>query len=314
MKKTTIVTLAGLMMLMLAACSGGGGLKKTKSGLLYQIFSDGKGQQAKKGEFLKVHFSSKVRDSVMASTFGKMPTYAQVDSVGPVYHVAEIFPLLHKGDSAVVVILADSLLKKSGQLPDFIHRKDKITITFKVLDIFANSEHVDKDQRAEADKEKASEVKTIGDYLAKNNIKAQKTEKGTFVVIDNPGQGPAADSGKLVKVKYRGQTFAGKVFDSNLDSTFGHTEPYGLVIGSRGSIEGWDDGLRLFKKGGKGKLYIPSLLAYGPNPPQGSPFKPFDNLIFDVEVVDITDAPATPAQPGMTPATAPTAPGQAPKK
>ncbi len=33
--------------------------------------------------------------------------------------------------------------------------------------------------------------------------------------------------------------FAGKVFDSNLDTAFGHTDPFKLVIGQRGAIEGW---------------------------------------------------------------------------
>src|ERR1700744_4590124 len=36
--------------------------KKTKSGLLYKIYSDGKGPTAKKGEFLKGQVSEKLRD------------------------------------------------------------------------------------------------------------------------------------------------------------------------------------------------------------------------------------------------------------
>jgi FKBP-type peptidyl-prolyl cis-trans isomerase FkpA len=90
------------------------------------------------------------------------------------------------------------------------------------------------------------------------------------------------------------------VFDSNQDSAFGHTDPYILTIGKRGAIEGWDDGLRLFNKGGKGRLFIPSLLAYGGNPPPGAPFKPFENLIFDVEVLDVTEHKEQP-RPQMPP-------------
>lgn len=303
MKKITTIILGMALLLVFGACSkGGGSFKKTKSGLLYKIISDGKGELAKKGEFLKVHYTQKVErtgkgDSVLSTSLGGLPTYAAVDSVGPVYNPAEIFDQLRKGDSAVIVMLADSLLKKQGQLPPFIGKKDKLTLVLKVEDIFTSEDDVRNDQQALLEDKKAQEVKDIEKYLADNNIKAEKTEKGTFVEILAKGSGPAADSGKAVHVMYKGQTFDGTVFDTNLDTTFGHTDPFVLVIGGRGAIEGWDDGLRLFSKGGKGRLYIPSMLAYGPNPPQGAPFKAFDNLIFDVEVVDVT-TPAPPAQPG----------------
>ena len=304
MKKITTVILGMSLLLVFGACSkGGGSYKKTKSGLLYKIISDGKGELAKKGEFLKVHYTQRIdrvggRDSVLSTSLNGLPTYAPVDSVGPVYNPAEIFDMLRKGDSAVVVLLADSLLKKQGQLPPFIGKKDKLTLILKVVDIFASEDDLRNDQQAMLESKKTEEVQDIEKYLAEKNIKAEKTEKGTFVEVLSKGDGPAADSGKAVHVKYKGQTFDGTVFDSNIDTAFGHTDPFVLVIGGRGAIEGWDDGPRLFSKGGKGRLYIPSMLAYGPNPPQGAPIKAFDNLIFDVEVVDVT-TPAPPAQPAQ---------------
>ena len=58
------------------------------------------------------------------------------------------------------------------------------------------------------------------------------------------------------------------------------------------------EGITLFKVGSKGKMFIPSLMAYGP---QGMPpaIKPNENLIFDIEVVEVKDKPATPQQPEM---------------
>ncbi len=292
MKKVNLFLFCIIALFVLGSC-GKTGFKKTRSGILYQITTDGKSQKGKRGDFLKVHFTSKVRDSLLGSSYSGVPTYAPVDSLGPVYNAAEIFPLLRKGDSAVVVLLADTLFKQDpSRMPPYIKRKDKIVLSFKVLDILPNEEARAKDEADEINKLRVREVKNIEDYLAKNNIKTQRAPKGTFVLIENPGDGPAVDSGKQVSVKYTGKTFAGLVFDSNIDPKFQHTEPYSFVIGSQppGAIEGWDDGLRLFKKGGKGKLYIPSMLAYGGNPRPG-PIKPFDNLMFDVEIVDVTDAP-----------------------
>ena len=268
--------------------------KKTKSGLLYKIISDKKGEPAKKGQFLKANVLQKLRDSVLYSSYASMPVYLPVDSPRPVYSPIEVFSMLRKGDSAVVVELADTLQRKfGGQLPPFIKKKDKIVINFKVLDIFPNEEALMADKELETKKEHDKESKAIEDYLAQNKINAQKTAKGTYVVITDPGTGAAADSNKQVSVRYTGKLFpSGKQFESNMT---GPADPFKLVIGKHQAIEGWDDALRLFKKGGKGTLYIPAYLAYDQRPGPGN--KPFENLIFDIEVVDVTDAPAAPPAP-----------------
>lgn len=304
MKKTTIFILGLALITAFAGCTGGS-FKKTKSGILYKIISEEKNPLVKRGEFLKVHYMNKIDrksgdDTVLTSSYASLPTYAPVDSVGPVYNPAEVFDMLRRGDSAVIVMLADSLARKQGQLPPFIKKGDKLILTLKVLEVLKTEEDVKKDQQALIDQKKVNEVKEIEKYLADHNIKAQKTDKGVFVVIEEQGSGPKVDTGKAVSVMYTGKTFGGKVFDSNQDTTFGHTDPFTLVIGQRGAIEGWDDGLRAFNEGGQGKLYIPSMLAYGPNPPPGAPFGPFENLMFDVKVVDVADAKAS-ARPPMPP-------------
>ena len=295
MKKISLYAFAGLVLMGAVSCTSQE-YKKTKSGLLYKIITDKKNPVAKKGEFLKVHFIQKVRDSVLYSSEGGMPVYIQVDSARPVYSPTEIFPLLRKGDSAIVVEMADTLQKRfGGQLPPFIHKKDKLTITFRVLDVFPTLQDKTKDMEQEMAGEKQREIKAVEDYLAKNNIKAEKTEKGTYVVINSPGDGPQVDSGKQVSVRYTGKLLpSGKEFESNMK---GPGEPYKFVVGQAQIIQGWDDGLRKFKKGGKGTLYIPAFLAYDQSPGPGH--KPYENLIFDVEIADVTDAPKQSNAPAM---------------
>jgi FKBP-type peptidyl-prolyl cis-trans isomerase len=288
MKKSTTIFLGFVLLFAVGGCAGGG-FKKTKSGILYKIISDKKNPVVKTGEFLKVHYTQKVRDSVISTSVGALPTYARVDSIGPVYNPLEVFGKLRKGDSAVIVMLADSLQKKNGQLPPYIKKTDKLTLTIKVVDVFNEESKVMADQKADVDKIKEKEIAEIEKYLKDNNIQAEKTAKGVFVHIDKKGEAPLADSGKAVKVSYDGKTFKGVVFDSNRDTAFGHAQPYSFIVGQRGAIEGWDDGMRLFGKGGKGQLYVPSMLAYGPQAPPGAKFKAFENLIFDVEVLDVTE-------------------------
>jgi FKBP-type peptidyl-prolyl cis-trans isomerase len=307
MKRTSTLLLSLVTILFVVGGCSSGGFKKTQSGLLYKIVSAGSGPVAKKGEFLKVHYTQLIRDSVLSSSAGGLATYAPVDSVGALYNPAEVFNKLRKGDSVLIVMLADSLEKKQGMLPPFIKKGDKVSLRIRVVDILTSEADVRKDQTAQLESKKEKEIESIQKYLDEKNIKTVKSPKGVFVQIESKGDGPAVDSGKAVHVNYTGTTFEGKVFDSNVDTAFGHHEPYVFVIGQRGAIEGWDDGLRMLNKGGKAKLYIPSMLAYGPNPPPGAPFKAYENLIFDVDVLDVTEpekaAPMMP--PGMRHPSAP---------
>lgn len=296
MKTISSCFIVSLVLLGAVSCTNSE-FKKTKSGLLYKIYSDGKGEIAKPKQFLKANVVEKLRDSILYNSEGNMPVYLPVDSARPVYSPVEIFSLLRKGDSAIVVQLVDTLQHKfAGQLPPWLKKKDKITFTFKILDVFASEDLLTNDRNQEISKQKDREIKQVETYLAKNNIQAQKTEKGTYVVVQSEGTGTPVDSGKQISVRYTGRLIpSGKEFESNMKDTA--TPAFKFVVGAGQIIPGWDDGLRKFKKGGKGTLYIPAFLAYDQQMGPGK--TPFENLIFDVEVIDVTDAPKPTAQPQM---------------
>jgi FKBP-type peptidyl-prolyl cis-trans isomerase FkpA len=311
MKKTASIILCSLAVLLLAACSGGG-FKKTKSGVLYKIISDGKGITAQKGQFLKIHVvqnrRSGTKDSLLATSYDAIPVYLPVDSVPPSYNPSEVFMMLRKGDSAQIILEGDSLLRQGGQLPPFMTKADKIVIGIKVLDVMSEEE-TNKDRATseqayqEVLKKKegvqlTKDIATIEAYLANKKINATKTGQGTFVEILSQGDGPMADSGKVVSVMYTGQVMNGDYFDSNLDSTKQFQphpmEPFEFLSGAQGAITGMLEGIQLLKKGGKCNLYVPSSLGYGANPRPGGPIKANDNLIFYVELVDVKDLPKQP--------------------
>lgn len=309
MKRSHSLLWVCLSAVFFAACSDGN-FNRTKTGLMYKIISDKKNPVVKNGQVLKFEYRQTIHDSVLYSSLDNGPAFVPIDSTTPLdYNPSEVFALLRKGDSAVIVIEADTIKKKSGQLPPFLKPKDKVFLMIRVKDVFANVEAADSDrqgeikkimekQQKEAEIQKKKDLVILGDYLKAQGITAQTAPKGTLVEVTTPGTGMACDSGKYVSVMYTGKTLSGNAFDSNVDTTFGHAgQPYTFMIGSTGSIAGWDDGLRLFKKGGKGRLYIPSSMAYGK---QGAPprIKPNENLIFDVEIVDVTDKMPQPNLPG----------------
>lgn len=98
------------------------------------------------------------------------------------------------------------------------------------------------------------------------------------VVMQGTGATPGPED--IVKVQYTGTTISGTKFDSSYD----RGEPASFRVSN--VIRGWVEGLQLMQEGSKYMLYIPSDLAYGERG-AGSIIKPFETLIFEVELLGI---------------------------
>ena len=300
MKKTTGI-LALVMVVALAACKNDMSFQKTKGGMPYKIFPSKEGKQLKVGEFVKVNVIRRVNDSVTFDSHGKMPLYFPVDSVGTPYDASEIIYKLKVGDSLVAVQLIDTFMKRyPGQVPPQYKKGDRLFTIYTILGVLPEKASME-DYQKEKSNFLAGEILQVADWLAKNNIKAERTGKGTFVEIQNPGTGAAIDSGKYITLNYTGSTFSGKVFDSNEIDSFGHNkQPLAFTVNVQPmGVRGFEEGVKLFKKGGKGRLFIPSMLAYGDRPPQGASIKPYEHLIFEIEVLDVQDKQPETNKPGM---------------
>ncbi|MDZ4793906.1 MAG: FKBP-type peptidyl-prolyl cis-trans isomerase [Bacteroidota bacterium] len=283
---------------MLVSCGTKSSFKKTKGGMPYQLFKGKDTQQIRMGDVIKMEFTQKIKDSVYFTTVGGLPQYQQIsDKVSP-YDISELWTSLKLGDSVITTQLIDTFMSRNPQnFPPQFKKGDKIITYVKILAVFRS------DSLARIDYEKtnkdwlATEIKTVEKYLADKKITAQKTPSGAFVEILTPGTGNLVDSGNYVTVNYTGVSWSGKKFDSNTDSSFQHVAPYPFVAGTGAMIKGFDEGVQFLRLGGKAKVYIPSMLAYGGSPT--SPLiKPFENLIFDLEVINIQDK--EPAQVPIT--------------
>ncbi|GAO45647.1 FKBP-type peptidyl-prolyl cis-trans isomerase [Flavihumibacter petaseus] len=295
MTKTSLLVIAAAGLL--AACGNSGDYNKTKSGLAYKIVKKGDGPQVKRGQFLKVSYTQKINDSTLQTSIGGMPAYVKADSIGPVYSPAEVFELLHKGDSVIVVQEVDTILKRNPMLPPFMKKGDKMKLYLKVVDVLENEDAVKANQAEEMKGQEARDLAVVEAYLQKNSIKAEKIGKGTYVVVTEPGTGATADSGKFVSVKYRGKLLTtGKEFESTMEAG---KDPISFPLGQHAVIPGWDEGLTKFAKGGKGTLYIPGFLAYGMRPGPGGSQN--EALMFDVEMVNISDSAPAPKQNPLIP-------------
>jgi FKBP-type peptidyl-prolyl cis-trans isomerase len=284
--------------------------EKTKSGLLYKITKGSGGEKLKGGDFIKfnISYSMPDKDTVLNSTYGKIPGFTMVDtSERSKFSFMEVLPMCAVGDSITFNMSIDTL-KKLGAIPDYdktFTKGGQIHGTVKILGRFKSEAETTADYQKEVEIEKNREVAALEAYIAKKGEKAQKTKSGAFVVVEAAGDQTAkADSGKQVSVMYKGYLQStGKVFDTNMDSSMHHTDPLTLNVGTGQVIKGWDEALPYLAKGGKGKIYIPAMLGYGPQGNQGIP--PFSNLVFEVEIKDVKDAPAPPPAPAMPAPAAP---------
>lgn len=279
--------------------------EKTKSNLVYKIYRSKDTLSAKEGETLKVQVIQKINDSTLFDSHETTPIYLPIGQPRP-YDPSEVFAKLRLNDSLVTIQMMDSFIKQNPRLLQQFKNGDRIITTFKVLHIYKKGEDYMADQQKEQEamqvKDEAQakidlveQAKQMEKYFADKHITAQKTPLGAYVVINEPGSGMQVDSGKFVTVKYTGKHFG-------TDSVFQASSFTTQIQGPRPSVKGFEDGLKQFKSGGKGVIYIPGSLAYGKNPQPGSPFKPNEALTFEVEIENVADKQPEPqTQPLVKP-------------
>ena len=195
--------------------------------------------------------------------------------------------LKEKVSYAVGMSIAESL--KSQQLDQL----DIALVTNGIQDVFENNEfkvnpgeanELIKTYLEEANTAAYGENKQKGiDFLNENKKRSevQTTESGLQYEVILAAEGDLPKSTDTVTVHYHGTLIDGTVFDSSVE----RDAP--ASFGVHQVIPGWTEALQLMNVGSKYRLYIPQELAYGANPHPGGPIKPFEALIFDVELISI---------------------------
>src|SRR6185437_6582476 len=203
MKKIVALALLLSQTLLNSAIAQDSTFQTTSSGLLYKIFSEKKEAPAKDGDVLKCHVMEALHDSVLMSTYENMPVYMPVGSAPNNYSVAEVFPLLRKGDRVFVATLAADIQRHmGGQLPPFLRITDTIFITFKVLDLFRSGKGLEADSTQEVTRQQDRENQMIELYLGLHHLSAEKTPMGNYIQIERPGKGEAITTAKQVAFHY----------------------------------------------------------------------------------------------------------------
>lgn len=296
--------LMGLLMLLCVACNKSE--KETPSGLKFKIVKAGDGITPKVGEVIVFKFVFKdSKDSVWRDSYkSDMPQSAVIADTAAIKTedgMMQMLRMLSKGDSAIVDISLKEFFEKIAKSPIpptfdttlFFHfdvKIDSITTREKMMKFQAEWSERKYKEQLEIDEA------IIDKYLSEKNIVAQKTESGLRYVITKPGNGENGKSGQTVKAYYTGYTLEGVYFDGNIKSVAQEKgfynpagepyAPYEVTIDRPGIIKGWYEAFKVLNKGAKATVYIPSVLAYGPQG-RGEVIKANEILVFDLEVVDL---------------------------
>lgn len=262
--------------LLLTGCSK---YEKTESGISYRILAHEEGNRtATKNDMVQTHLRMEVvsNDSLLMETFSDNSSRF-IPGDEPV--LGEIFALLGKGDSAEVLVNADTLFLKSfgRPKPDNFAADEQIRFVLKIVDVM-NQDELNRKRMEEMSVLLEKDSVSLQQYLGSlKNV--QTTASGLNYIVTKPGTGKQAKKGDKVLVKYKGYLTNGNVFEDNMQ------EGAEFTIGLGQVIQGWDEGIVMMKEGAEYKLIIPWKLGYGM---QGKPpIPPFTSLVFDVVLAKV---------------------------
>ncbi|WP_052599319.1 FKBP-type peptidyl-prolyl cis-trans isomerase [Aureispira sp. CCB-QB1] len=126
---------------------------------------------------------------------------------------------------------------------------------------------------------RSKDEERIQQYIQDNNLTVIEAQDGLYYTMDVVGTGDQPSGVySTVTVHYTGRLLDGTVFDSSIGRN-PFTNPLTNVI------KGWQYGIPYFKVGGKGKLLIPSHLAYGSS--GSGAIGPNEPLVFDIELLAV---------------------------
>lgn len=270
-KKSILLIL--LIPIILVSC----GIKyeKTASGLEYRIVKRGHGMVAASGGTVKVHYTWHWHDTLVRSTYTTLPHYqALIPGVIFPYDPMEALTQgIHEGDSIEVRLRVDSLVAQ-GRLkepPPNTQPGDAWLIGIRVLKVYpfdwSKPGYVDSlitvDKKMERDRfdslQNLQGPERIKEYLSKKEIKADWNTHGVAVEWMEKGAGPVADSGTLMKMDYTISTLQGRVFDSNMDTSFHRKSPLEFKAGTNFFPEAIDKTLASLPAGSRVRIYVPVM-------------------------------------------------------
>ena len=276
---------------------------KLEQDLYIKYFSQNEeGREIQQGDVVTLDMKYTTEDDsvLFESQPGQPPVTLQADTGSYPGDFMGVFIGMHEGDSASVLVNADSFFIKTAGMPQRPNFVDSGSVLKFVINIsrVQSMEEMQAEQMQKAAEAEAKESEVLTQYLNDNQITVEPTASGMYFISKKKGSGKQAAAGKTVKVNYAGRLITGEYFDTSIEEVAKAEglyderrtyQPLEFPLGQGQVIPGWDEGIALMKEGGEATLIIPSNSAYGANPRPGGVIQPYNTLIFEVELIEVTD-------------------------
>ena len=270
--------------------------EKTETGLMYKFHSRGTDTLHPKYEdVVTVKMSKRLGDSVLESTnlidTNGMDQYLRATTFKGA--VEEGILMMTIGDSATFLINTDSINKYYPAKDSTKNFKPNTYLAFdiKLMNIktmqYVQQEQNQK-QMAYINDRKEKEPQELSQHIQDNHIEVKPTASGLYLIETTKGKGVSPKDGDSVSVHYTGTFLDGTIFDSSVK----RNQPFGFMLGTKQVIEGWEQAVRMMKKGSVATIILPSSLAYDStgyrNPQTGKYFiPPYSPMKFDIQLLEI---------------------------
>lgn len=275
--------------------------KKTDSGLRYRFeVTNEEGEKPQVGDVLVGELTLKLDTALLYTNAGHPDRLIQVASEGRFSgDIQEGLLMMHKGDKAVFAIDADKIAQYITPMPEAYYAGAGQTLYYEIsLSDIKRSDEIPQEKAEfleEMAQMKGAEADVLAQYIADNNITAQPTASGLYIIVKKIGNGPTVGKGKTVSIDYTGRLLDGTIFDSSreTDAKEGGKyvegrkyEPMEYKVGAQPLIAGWDEGVMNQPEGTELTLIMPSKIAYGARG-AGRDIPSYSPLRFDITIVSV---------------------------
>lgn len=235
--------------------------EKSATGLYYVVDEAGTGKEANPNSYINIAYEGYLTNG---QEFGKS------DSDGIFTNLQQVIAgwtegISHFKEGGSGKLLIPAHLAYGNSTRETIPAGSVLIFDIKLIEVYDNLETYIK----------AINEKEITNYITEHDLDAKRSDTGLYYVIDEEGTGKQATADSNVTIAYKGYMINKVIFDKS--------EAY--ITNLNEVIPGWTEGISHFKEGGKGKLLIPSHLAYGSRGAGSIPGGAV--LIFDIELISI---------------------------
>lgn len=296
-----VIPACTLFFAMVSSCSHSefSDFEKSETGLLYKFHVKGSDTtHPQYGDYVKFKMIIRLKDSVLQNSDKINPEGIRDLLRKPVFGggVEEGLHMMTIGDSATFLVSTDSINKYYPQ-QDSAKRmasNSHLEFNFKLVNIQSEKDVMweeEQNRNKFIAERKETGPKELSQYLADNHIEQKPTANGLYLIEKEKGNGSMPNDMDTVVVHYTGEFLNGTVFDSSTK----RNEPFKFVVNDKGGlsvIPGWNEAIKMMKKGTIATIILPSSLAYDStgvqNHQTGEYFiPPYSPLKFDIQLLDI---------------------------